>query len=135
MKRRYWIAGRTFTSLLIITAISNISLAEEANADEDQGQIVEDLSRLSTSELEKRSDEAEREIGELEIKAGYLKNEEPVYFDYSPGLAERSGFITQDDDVSSKLLNPMATRDVERRLDRLERLKAAIEEELDKRGE
>ncbi|MBI5143623.1 MAG: hypothetical protein HZA30_00955 [Candidatus Omnitrophica bacterium] len=119
---------------VIALLIANISLAEEIDIKEDESQNEIGLSALSTGELETRLEEVEGEVDELELKQEYMRSEEPIYLDYSPSAVERRGFVTKDE-VNSKLLNPMATKDIERRLERLYRLKEAIEKELDKRGE
>lgn len=127
--------------LLLLALLISVALlaakpcfAEEVGTKEDESQNEQELATISTDELERRLDEAEKEIGELELKQDYLKNEEPVYAEYSPSAVERTGFATKDV-ISSKLLNPTAAMDIEMRLERLYSLKEAIEKELDKRGE
>ena len=119
---------------VILLFMANLSLAEEIDIKVDENQDEIGLPTLSTGELERRLEEIEGEIDELELKQEYMRSEEPVYLDYSPSAVERTGFVTRDE-VNSKLLNPMAAKDIERRLDRFYRLKEAIEKELDKRGE
>jgi len=124
---------RMFLVLLTMAFIANLSLAEEVNTNTEEARVQkEDFSVLSTSELEKRLEEANQEIKELETKADYLKTEEPEYFDYSPETVERTGFETQST-PESKLLNPMASKEIKKRLDKLYILKKDIEKELGKR--
>lgn len=117
--RKFEIMGKIFLISLAIVFMTNLSSA--------------DLSQISTDELERRLDEVNDEIDELETKADYLKTEEPENFNYSPWTIERSGFESREALERSKLLNPMATKDVKDRLDSLYTLKEDIEKEIEKR--
>lgn len=108
--------------LAMIFMAVNLSLAEEKA----------DLKALSTAELEKRLDETDTEIDELEVNAEYLATEEPEDFDYAAGTVERSGFESEGT-PRSKLLNPTAAKDTKKRLDSLYITKKDIEEELGNR--
>ncbi len=123
---------RALFLLLGIVFVTGLCFAEETNPGEGKGQDMEDLSSVSTLDLEKRLDKVKQDISELEAEADYLKTEEPQEFDVSPREIERTGY-EEEDTPKSELLNPQAERDTHKQLKRLYEVRKEIEAELDKR--
>jgi len=90
----------------------------------------DDVRTLSTKELEKKLEEINQKIGDLNVEQNFLRTEPPE-FGYDSVETERSGFSPQP--VDSSLLNPRAEQNTVKRLNELRHLKSDIEQELTKR--
>ena len=91
----------------------------------------EDLSLLSTEELEERLGSVDKEMRELKTEVEYLRTEPPTTI-YDQAEIERSGYGGAGR-VKSELLAPNAEYDAEKRLKELKNLRDEIETELGER--
>ena len=91
----------------------------------------EDLSLLSTEELEERLGSVDKEMRELKTEAEYFRTEPPNLL-YDPVEVERTGFGGAGQ-IKSELLNQNGEYYAEKRLKELKKLRGEIEMELNER--
>ncbi len=124
---------RRVITLLAITALLTLVvkvLLSEDLLGKSPSKEGEKIEGLSTTEIEKRLEEIDRQIADLEMESDYIKTEPPDY-GYDSGEIERTGYPQRR--VRSELLHPWGEENIAKKLEGLRRLKSRLEKELDKR--